>query len=157
MILHRVVQEGRLRPAGKLPLNEARLDGLTGRRPFQAGTQIRGSILKMPDISKDSVTRAQISEDEAGQRLDNYLLRICKGVPKSHVYRILRSGEVRVNKKRAEASYRLLNGDEIRIPPVRIAERAPEGDDGAMIRADLPLLSHDLPADFAALRKLMMG
>jgi 23S rRNA pseudouridine955/2504/2580 synthase len=97
----------------------------------------------MPDVSKNSVTRALISEEEAGQRLDNYLLRICKGVPKSHVYRILRSGEVRVNKKRAEASYRLLNGDEIRIPPVRIAERAPEGDDGAMIRADLPLLFED--------------
>ncbi|MDQ5906389.1 MAG: rRNA pseudouridine synthase [Pseudomonadota bacterium] len=97
----------------------------------------------MPDVSKNSVTRALISEEEAGQRLDNYLLRICKGVPKSHVYRILRSGEVRVNKKRVEASYRLLNGDEIRIPPVRIAERAPEGDDGAMIRADLPFLFED--------------
>lgn len=97
----------------------------------------------MPDVSKNSVTRALVGEEEAGQRLDNYLLRICKGVPKSHVYRILRSGEVRVNKKRAEASYRLLAGDELRIPPVRIAERAPEADDGAMIRADLPLLFED--------------
>lgn len=97
----------------------------------------------MPDVSKNSVTRALISDEEAGQRLDNYLLRICKGVPKSHVYRILRSGEVRVNKKRADASYRLLTGDEIRIPPVRIAEKAPVTDDGAMIRADLPLLFED--------------
>ena len=97
----------------------------------------------MPDVSKNSVTRALIGEEEAGQRLDNYLLRICKGVPKSHVYRILRSGEVRVNKKRADAAYRLLTGDEIRIPPVRIAEKAPVTDDGAMIRADLPLLFED--------------
>jgi 23S rRNA pseudouridine955/2504/2580 synthase len=97
----------------------------------------------MPDVSKNSVTRALISEEEAGQRLDNYLLRVCKGVPKSHVYRILRSGEVRVNKKRAEASYRLLAGDELRLPPVRIAERPPVADDAAMIRADLPLLFED--------------
>ena len=97
----------------------------------------------MPDVSKNSVTRAQVTDEEAGQRLDNYLLRICKGVPKSHVYRILRSGEVRVNKKRADASYRLVLGDELRIPPVRIAERAPTTDDGAMIRADLPLLFED--------------
>lgn len=97
----------------------------------------------MPDVSKNSVTRALVTEEEAGQRLDNYLLRICKGVPKSHVYRILRSGEVRVNKKRADASYRLVLGDELRIPPVRIAERAPTNDDGAMIRADLPLLFED--------------
>mgnify|MGYP000925890048 FL=1 len=97
----------------------------------------------MPDVSKNSVTRAQVTDEEAGQRLDNYLLRICKGVPKSHVYRILRSGEVRVNKKRAEASYRLVLGDELRIPPVRIAEREPATDDGAMIRADLPLLFED--------------
>lgn len=97
----------------------------------------------MPDVSKNSVTRALISEDEAGQRLDNYLLRLCKGVPKSHVYRILRSGEVRVNKKRVEASYRLQARDEVRIPPVRIAERPEIIDDSAMIRADLPLLFED--------------
>ncbi len=97
----------------------------------------------MPDISKNSVTRAQISEEEAGQRLDNYLLRVCKGVPKSHVYRILRSGEVRVNKKRADAAYRLQAGDEIRIPPVRIAERQQEIDAGAMMRSDLPILFED--------------
>lgn len=143
MILHRLVQEERLRPAGKLPQNEARLDGLTGRRPFQAETQIGGSILKMPDISKNSVTRAQISDEEAGQRLDNYLLRICKGVPKSHVYRILRSGEVRINKKRVDAAYRLQAGDEIRIPPVRIAEKPQEIDSGAMLRAELPILFED--------------
>ena len=65
-----------------------------------------------------------IGPEEAGQRLDNYLLRWAKGVPKSHVYRIIRSGEVRVNKKRAEPTTRLVEGDVVRVPPVRIAEPA---------------------------------
>lgn len=84
-----------------------------------------------------------ISDEEAGQRLDNYLMRVCKGVPKSHVYRILRSGEVRVNSRRAEAAYRLLTGDEIRIPPLRLAEKREEGDTGAMLNAQLPILYED--------------
>lgn len=62
-----------------------------------------------------------VSEDEAGQRIDNYLFRQCKGVPKSHVYRILRSGEIRVNKRRVNQTYRIEAGDIIRIPPVRLA------------------------------------
>src|SRR5258705_1061908 len=66
----------------------------------------------------------EVGEDEAGQRIDNYLLARLKGVPKSHVYRILRSGEVRINSKRAEASQKGVEGDRIRIPPVRVAERA---------------------------------
>lgn len=57
--------------------------------------------------------------EEDGQRLDNYLLRILKGVPKSHIYRIVRSGEVRINRKRAKPSDRVTTGDIIRIPPVR--------------------------------------
>ncbi len=77
----------------------------------------------MTDIRKDSVSFHLIDESEAGQRIDNYLTRQLKGVPKSHVYRILRSGEVRVNKGRIDASYRLSAGDEVRLPPVRIAVR----------------------------------
>jgi len=65
-----------------------------------------------------------ITEEEAGQRIDNYLLRVCKGVPKSHIYRILRSGEVRVNKGRIDQLYRLESGDVVRIPPVRVAEKS---------------------------------
>lgn len=61
----------------------------------------------------------EISAEEDGQRLDNYLMRILKGVPKSHVYRIIRGGEVRINKKRAQPSSRLCIGDSIRIPPIR--------------------------------------
>lgn len=61
----------------------------------------------------------EITPEETGQRLDNYLIRILKGVPKSHVYRMIRGGEVRVNKKRAKPSSRLTEGDSVRIPPVR--------------------------------------
>jgi len=69
------------------------------------------------------VTWIDVGEDEAGQRIDNYLLARLKGVPKTHVYRIIRSGEVRINSKRAEASQRVAPGDRIRVPPVRVAER----------------------------------
>ncbi|MDL2284280.1 23S rRNA pseudouridine(955/2504/2580) synthase RluC [Oxalobacter sp. OttesenSCG-928-P03] len=64
-----------------------------------------------------------VTENETGQRIDNYLFKHCKGVPKSHIYRILRSGEVRVNKGRVDQTYRLKTGDTVRIPPVRVAER----------------------------------
>jgi 23S rRNA pseudouridine955/2504/2580 synthase len=75
------------------------------------------------DLSKDAVTWLEVGDDAEGQRIDNFLLRIAKGVPKSHIYRILRSGEVRVNKGRVAAEYRLKMGDTIRMPPIRTAER----------------------------------
>jgi 23S rRNA pseudouridine955/2504/2580 synthase len=75
-------------------------------------------------VAADQVSMIQIDEEWAGQRIDNFLIRICKGVPKSHVYRILRSGEVRVNKGRVGADYRLEAGDLVRVPPIRVA--APE-------------------------------
>ncbi|MFZ6766250.1 RluA family pseudouridine synthase [Undibacterium sp. Di26W] len=77
---------------------------------------------QQPSVSQPKVQLLTISEEEAGQRIDNFLLRICKGVPKSHVYRVLRSGEVRVNKGRIDQLYRLLEGDVVRIPPIRMAE-----------------------------------
>jgi 23S rRNA pseudouridine955/2504/2580 synthase len=77
----------------------------------------------MKDLSKDSVTWLEVGDDAEGQRIDNFLLRIAKGVPKSHIYRILRSGEVRVNKGRVQADYRLHLGDRLRVPPMRTAER----------------------------------
>lgn len=75
----------------------------------------------MNDLSKDSATLLEVGEEAAGQRIDNYLLRLAKGVPKSHLYRILRSGEVRVNKGRIGADYRLCEGDIVRVPPIRVA------------------------------------
>jgi 23S rRNA pseudouridine955/2504/2580 synthase len=71
-----------------------------------------------------AVQRVNVDEGSAGQRLDNFLLRLLKGVPKTHVYRVIRSGEVRVNHGRANADTRLALGDEVRVPPVRTAERA---------------------------------
>jgi 23S rRNA pseudouridine955/2504/2580 synthase len=67
------------------------------------------------------VSHVVVGEDGAGQRLDNYLVKTLKGVPKTHVYRIIRSGEVRVNRGRAAADTRLAPGDELRLPPVRVA------------------------------------
>jgi 23S rRNA pseudouridine955/2504/2580 synthase len=64
-----------------------------------------------------------VDEDSAGQRLDNFLMRELKGVPKTHVYRIIRSGEVRINKGRASADTRIQAGDVVRLPPVRVSER----------------------------------
>lgn len=94
-----------------------------------------------------------ITEEEAGQRIDNYLLRVCKGVPKSHIYRILRSGEVRVNKGRIDQLYRLEQGDLVRIPPIRIAEKASSatvpGAEFKIVHEDNHLLVIDKPAGVA--------
>ena len=75
-----------------------------------------------PGAKAPQVQRLVIDESSEGQRLDNFLLRLWKGVPKTHVYRVIRSGEVRVNKGRAAADTRLALGDEVRVPPVRMAE-----------------------------------
>jgi 23S rRNA pseudouridine955/2504/2580 synthase len=79
----------------------------------------------MNGLSKDAVSWVTVDEAGAGQRIDNFLTRILKGVPKSHVYRILRSGEVRVNKGRAAPDRRLALGDVVRLPPVRMAAARP--------------------------------
>jgi 23S rRNA pseudouridine955/2504/2580 synthase len=85
----------------------------------------------MNDLSKPAaaplkVTWLEVGEDGADQRIDNFLLRHLKGVPKSHVYRVLRSGEVRVNSGRVKPEYRLQPGDRVRVPPIRTAERKPQ-------------------------------
>lgn len=70
------------------------------------------------------VSYVSIGEDRAGQRLDNFLIVHLKGVPKSRIYRIIRDGQVRVNKKRAKQTTRLAEGDEVRIPPIRTSEES---------------------------------
>lgn len=77
-----------------------------------------------PLVKKSSVKYCTISADDDGQRIDNFLVNKLKGMPKSRVYRILRKGEVRVNKKRVSPSYKLQEGDEVRIPPVFLEEKA---------------------------------
>ena len=74
-------------------------------------------------LPADRVTYVEIGEDAAGQRLDNYLVRVAQGVPKSHIYRVVRQGEVRVNRKRAKAELKLETGDVLRIPPMRVSQR----------------------------------
>ncbi|MDI1244551.1 MAG: RluA family pseudouridine synthase [Rhodoferax sp.] len=79
-----------------------------------------------PSAPAPQVKTVCIDEDSAGQRVDNFLMRHLKGVPKTHIYRLIRSGEVRVNKGRVGADTRLLEGDLVRVPPVRISERVAE-------------------------------
>ncbi len=69
-----------------------------------------------------------IGEEAVGQRIDNYLLKLLKGVPKSRIYRLLRKGEVRVNKGRIKPEYKLMDGDSVRVPPIRVAERTAAAD-----------------------------
>ena len=96
-----------------------------------------------PVSTTDKPTAGQLTvhEDSAGQRLDNFLLRHLKGVPKTHVYRIIRSGEVRVNKGRAAADTRVAEGDVVRVPPVRVAQPA-AGEAPAPAR-EFPVLLED--------------
>jgi 23S rRNA pseudouridine955/2504/2580 synthase len=89
-----------------------------------------------------AVRRVTVDDGSAGQRLDNFLLRELKGVPKTHVYRLIRAGEVRVNKGRAQADTRLVLGDEIRIPPVRLPERVLSKPDYVPAR-EFPIIFED--------------
>lgn len=113
--------------ADSTPHCVSRLASAAERTPITAKI-----LLQMNDLRKqagsqsktlrpDAVNFVRIDVDSAGQRLDNFLIRELKGVPKSHIYRIIRSGEVRINGKRCEVKDRLERGDEIRIPPIRMA------------------------------------
>lgn len=74
-----------------------------------------------------AVRMVEVGAEHDGQRLDNFLLRLCKGVPKSHIYKAIRGGEVRVNKGRIAVDYRIVTGDVIRVPPLRLpAPNAPK-------------------------------
>ena len=80
----------------------------------------------MNDLSKAKATWLEVGEEADAQRIDNFLLRHLKGVPKSHVYRVVRSGQVRVNSGRVKPGYRLQIGDKVRVPPVKISESKPQ-------------------------------
>ena len=107
---------------------------------------------------KSPLTLRTVTADEAGQRVDNFLMRHFKTVPRSRVYRLLRKGEVRVNRKRVDAEYRIREGDEVRLPPVRIDAggelRQPSSSlldlmERAVIFQDKHLLVIDKPAGVA--------
>ena len=82
--------------------------------------------MSIEESALPKVVYVEITEDNSDQRLDNFLITRLKGVPKSHIYRIVRKGEVRVNKGRVDVKYRLVAGDIVRVPPVRVAERSEE-------------------------------
>lgn len=104
-------------------------------------------------MADPAVRRLVVDDTAAGQRLDNFLLRELKGVPKSHVYRVIRTGEVRVNRARAGADTRLAPGDEVRLPPLRLAVRgnapAVPAREFAVLYEDDHLLAIDKPAGVA--------
>ncbi len=81
-----------------------------------------------------AVHEVTVGDESSGQRIDNFLLKYLKGVPKSRIYRILRKGEVRVNKGRIKPDYRLQNGDTVRIPPIRVSEKVPPPAPGARVQ-----------------------
>ena len=99
------------------------------------------------------VRNVRIDSGSDGQRLDNFLAKILKGVPRTHLYRVIRSGEVRVNKGRAAADTRLALGDEVRIPPMRVADRSDRPDapgrEFDVVHEDEALLCIDKPAGVA--------
>ena len=112
---------------------------------------------------KSPVIMRTVTGDEAGQRIDNFLMRHFKSVPRSRVYRLLRKGEVRVNRKRVDAEYRIQEGDAVRLPPVRLEAADESGRagpmrpssslqeliEGAVIFQDKHLLVIDKPAGVA--------
>ncbi len=112
-------------------------------------------IIDTPDADKAaSVKTLLVDEESAGQRLDNFLLRHLKGVPKTHVYRIIRTGEVRINKGRVNADTRVQTGDMVRLPPVRVATvdaSAPvaPGREFPVLMEDEQMMAIDKPAGVA--------
>jgi 23S rRNA pseudouridine955/2504/2580 synthase len=135
----------------------ARIIGGKGRSgapralPAPAAVATRAVTIVTP--AAPQVQHLRVDESSAGQRLDNFLLRRLKGVPKTHVYRVIRSGEVRVNKGRAAADTRVHTGDDVRVPPVRVAERpaampAPARDFTVLFEDD-SLVAIDKPAGVA--------
>ena len=94
-------------------------------------------------VSAPAVKWLLVDEESAGQRLDNFLLRHLKGVPKTHVYRIIRSGEVRINKGRCSADSRVQIGDQVRLPPVRVSDKGVEKAAHPAPAREFPMLFED--------------
>ena len=96
----------------------------------------------MNEPRSDAVAKLSVDAESAGQRIDNFLGRVLKGVPKSHVYRILRSGEVRLNGRRVRPDARVSAGDTVRVPPIRTAA-TPARNANPAPAASLPILHED--------------
>ena len=94
-------------------------------------------------MASPTASKVTVDENSDGQRLDNFLMRQLKGVPKTHVYRIIRSGEVRINKGRVQADTRVHTGDVVRLPPVRVSEKVAEKLDNPAPAREFPILLED--------------
>lgn len=120
---------------------------------YSAHVEPRIIGVKAAAAAAPQVRHLLVDAESAGQRLDNYLIRLLKGVPKTHVYRVIRSGEVRVNKGRAAADTRVAEGDDVRVPPMRLADRAAApvapAREFAVLLEDDHLLAIDKPAGIA--------
>ena len=104
---------------------------------------LTGAEIAAPPSTPPVASLLTVDDESAGQRLDNYLMRHLKGVPKTHVYRIIRSGEVRINKGRVSADTRVCVGDQVRLPPVRISEKVALKDDNPAPAREFPILMED--------------
>ena len=106
-----------------------------------------------PRAAAPRVQNVRVDEASAGQRLDNFLAKVLKGVPRAHLHRVIRSGEVRVNSARAAADTRLALDDRVRVPPMRVADRADRPDAPAreyrIVHEDDALVCIDKPAGVA--------
>ena len=98
---------------------------------------------RTPAAPAPAARLVEVDEDSSGQRLDNFLIRQLKGVPKTHVYRIIRSGEVRINKGRVNADTRVAVGDVVRLPPVRISDKVAEKAERPAPAREFPILLED--------------
>lgn len=92
---------------------------------------------EFPEKPPSGVSHVEIAEPQSGQRIDNFLITRLKGVPKSHIYQVIRKGRVRVNKKRIRPEYKIRAGDSIRIPPMRLAEQPEQARPDAFIARQL--------------------
>ncbi|WP_240141433.1 RluA family pseudouridine synthase [Nitrosomonas sp. HPC101] len=118
-------------------------------------SSVPGKEKIIPTIISEHAAVKQIDETAEGQRIDNFLIKLLKGIPRRHIYQLLRSGQVRVNSKRIDASYRLLLHDKVRIPPVLmrakpISHQVPyQADHLTVLYQDDDLLVIDKPAGIA--------
>jgi 23S rRNA pseudouridine955/2504/2580 synthase len=115
------------------------VQNIIGAKPSRGA---KAPLDEAPGAEAPAVHYVRIDEGSEGQRLDNFLVKLLKGVPKSHVYRVIRSGEVRVNKGRASADTKLALGDEVRVPPVRTSSTGAEAKAAAPPR-EFPLVFED--------------
>lgn len=126
----------KLAPAENSRLNQRSIRQDSGQSKMRAAGRGIGNLdssqatVTPPANIPNKVSFVEIDENHDGQRLDNFLITHLKGVPKAHIYRIIRKGEVRVNKGRVKQTTRLAQGDSLRIPPIRLSERSLDGLDG---------------------------